>query len=61
MSDYIVKKKISCEHPPNRGFATYEANCWTCFDKGFILVEVDLEEAIIELLQNNSVEPIRYA
>lgn len=46
MSDYIVYKKTKCwrccERPP------YE--CGTCKSSGFILEEIDLEEAVIEVL-----------
>lgn len=55
MSDYIVYKKVECSHPKIRpGFARYDAECAVCWDKGFVYEEMDLEDALLELVKTSA-------
>lgn len=66
MSDYIVYKKVPCEHTAE---LYYESSNLRCMNQEYDLQEVDLADAIRELLGGNSklariirqvAEPVRF-
>lgn len=70
MSDFIVYKKLPCKHTSEDTLG--DPPSLTCVRQEYDLVEVDLEEAIIEILCSNgeprlaniirqTAEPIRFA
>jgi hypothetical protein len=62
MSEFVVKRKVKCDHPKGQPMTPYSDGtmracikpiCPICGNRGFTYHEVDLEDALKELAANN--------